>query len=293
MGKSTLGNQLLGSYYGNPDMPSEQAWLDAGCDVSTMKPFGVGHSVDSLTDRISFTVGRFLGNGSCVTVIDTQGFADTEGNDAKYVVQLAKSLQTTFEDGINVFLLLFKATENRQEKLGIQLREFTSLMIRCRFNQWTQEQLQIYETIFGKAFWKHAMTEFTFWGHNSRANAMRVHQQSIKCQQEGRSDCNSGQTPEEAKHVEWNSAYAEKLGVNFEIPTIFVDGVFPVFSTNEVFRSLMEPRESEAFERYTEQLWRFANSQEPFTCSGNCKAPEGTYLGEPWLQQEVYKRYFD
>ncbi len=54
-----------------------------------------------------------MGNGSCVTIIDTQGFADTEGNDAKYVVQLAKSLQTTFKEGINVFLLVFKATENR------------------------------------------------------------------------------------------------------------------------------------------------------------------------------------
>ncbi len=54
MGKSTLGNQLLGSYYGNPDITNMTAWLDAGCDVTAEKPFGVGHGVDSLTSEIRY-----------------------------------------------------------------------------------------------------------------------------------------------------------------------------------------------------------------------------------------------
>ncbi len=158
-----------------------------------------------------------------------------------------------------------------------------------RFNQWTQEQLQIYETIFGKAFWDHAMTEFTFYSHNDRANAMRAYQQQIKCQHDP--TCNGTTVPEEAKHEEWNSAYRQKLGVQHDIPSLFIDGILPVFSNNELFRSLMDPREEELFNNYTDQLWAFANSQPPFKCSGNCNAPEGTYLGEPWLEQTVLQKY--
>ena len=84
---------------------------------------------------------------------DTQGFADTNGRDARFVQDLATTMMRNITS-VNVFLLLFKGNENR-------------------FNKWTQDQLSIYESIFGPEFWKHAMTEFTFWSHSGRDNWKR------------------------------------------------------------------------------------------------------------------------
>ena len=47
----------------------------------------------------------------------------------------------------------------------------------------------------------------------------------------------------------------------------------------------LSPAENLAFQRYTKQLIDFAQSQPPFVCEGNCKAPHGTYLGAPWIQE--------
>ena len=57
VGKSTLGNQLLGGRAG----------------------FKVGHSTNSETTEISWRSDHYLGIGQCITVIDTPGTADTQG----------------------------------------------------------------------------------------------------------------------------------------------------------------------------------------------------------------------
>ena len=41
------------------------------------------------------------------------------------------------------------------------------------------------------------------------------------------------------------------------------------------------------FEEYTNQLLEFAKSQPPFECKGNCKAPSGSYIGAPWIQNNL------
>ncbi len=53
-----LGNQLLGG----------------------KTTFAVGHFLDSKTDSISYIAANFLGTGSCLTVIDTPGAKDSQGN---------------------------------------------------------------------------------------------------------------------------------------------------------------------------------------------------------------------
>ena len=57
VGKSSLGNQLFG-------------------DKLT---FAVGHKSTSKTEAISWVSDHFLGTGSCITIIDTPGTKDTEG----------------------------------------------------------------------------------------------------------------------------------------------------------------------------------------------------------------------
>ena len=61
VGKSTLGNQLLGGRGG----------------------FKVGHSTESQTTEISWRADHYLGTGQCITVIDTPGIKDTEGKKTK------------------------------------------------------------------------------------------------------------------------------------------------------------------------------------------------------------------
>ena len=57
VGKSTLGNQILG-----------------GNDA-----FARGHAMTSKTSNISIGVGNYLGTGKCFSIIDTPGASDTEG----------------------------------------------------------------------------------------------------------------------------------------------------------------------------------------------------------------------
>ncbi len=57
MGKSTLGNQLLGGSVA----------------------FAQGHSLDLKTEFIFIATGNFLGIGQCFTIIDTPGVRDTRG----------------------------------------------------------------------------------------------------------------------------------------------------------------------------------------------------------------------
>ncbi len=67
------------------------------------------------------------------------------------------------------------------------------------------------------------------------------------------------------------------------MPTLFIDPVLPIFSLDEDDRAVIEEREVEAFERYTETLLRLANNRPRYNCTGRCSAPDGVYFGAPWL----------
>jgi len=72
-----------------------------------------------------------------------------------------------------------------------------------------------------------------------------------------------------------------------EIPTVFIDPVYPVFSEDEdYFLSLVEddPNEKAQYEKYTELLWKFSKEVPPFVCNDRCKAPNGFFLGSPWMK---------
>ena len=71
VGKSSFGNQLFG-------------------DKLT---FAVGHKSTSKTEAISWVSDHFLGTGSCITIIDTPGTKDTEGENC-YIVCIVCSMET-------------------------------------------------------------------------------------------------------------------------------------------------------------------------------------------------------
>ena len=46
------------------------------------------------------------------------------------------------------------------------------------------------------------------------------------------------------------------------------------------------PHEMNQFKYYTAKLWEYATSFPPFYCEGKCKAPDGFFLGAPWMKTE-------
>ncbi len=58
VGKSTLGNQLLGGY----------------------RAFEIGHNFDLKTESITIATGKYMGTGECITVIDTPGAEYSTGD---------------------------------------------------------------------------------------------------------------------------------------------------------------------------------------------------------------------
>ena len=63
--------------------------------------------------------------------------------------------------------------------------------------------------------------------------------------------------------------------------------MYPVFSDDEdYFLELAEddPNEKAQFEKYTQLLWKFSKEVPPFFCKDRCKAPNGFFLGSPWMK---------
>ena len=98
VGKSTLGNQLLG---GN-------------------NQFSVGHTIKSHTTEISWRADHYLGTGQCITVIDTPGVADTAGQDYKQSLQLQQVLKDNIKS-IDIFMLLFKGSNLRFDSSLVEM----------------------------------------------------------------------------------------------------------------------------------------------------------------------------
>merc|ERR550519_2334198 len=97
-----------------------------------------------------------------------------------------------------------------------------------RFKQYTIDFIKLFESIFSKEMWKHAVTEVTFWKHDRRSVRER--------QRRGGMD-------ELKRHKEWNSQYKEELNVIIEIPSVYIDPVLPIFDAED--KDFLEEREEE------------------------------------------------
>lgn len=65
--------------------------------IGDKKSFGVGHKFISKTERISFVADNFLAVGKCVTIIDTPGTKDTDGNYQWSIDLTSHSLEGAFD----------------------------------------------------------------------------------------------------------------------------------------------------------------------------------------------------
>ena len=61
--------------------------------------------------------------------------------------------------------------------------------------------------------------------------------------------------------------------------------MYPIFSKiPEDIERIKNDSEMNQFEYYTANLWEYATSFPPFYCDGKCKAPDGFFIGAPWMR---------
>eukprot|EP00092_Neocalanus_flemingeri_P004401 GFUD01004734.1.p1 GENE.GFUD01004734.1~~GFUD01004734.1.p1 ORF type:complete len:1003 (-),score=126.99 GFUD01004734.1:84-3092(-) len=241
VGKSALGNQLLGCYKNEKD-----------CDY-----FSVGHSSTSHTNNTSWAVGNYMGKGGCLTVVNTPGASDSEGQTYDQVLEMADIMKHNLTT-IDVFVLVFN---------GMQ----------PRFRASITKLLKLYESIFSEDLWKHSITEISFWKWDEDSVDERAEY---------------GHMNETLKHFQWNQEYKEKLNVTVgQVPTIFLDPIFPIFSktTKNQRKINRQPEAVEKFKLYSSLLWNLAIKMPPFHCKERCAAPSGYFSGTPWVTQPLVK----
>ena len=80
----------------------------------------------------------------------------------------------------------------------------------------------------------------------------------------------------------WNLQYREKLGIEHEVPSVFIDPVLDMESAGE--------EELNANTKYSDKLWEVASTITPYECSTHCSPPSGVFTGQPWLLKPAEER---
>jgi len=236
VGKSTFGNKLFDISGDNQAKCSQH---------DPPHKFGIGHFADSFTTNTSYMVGHYLGDPAnpCIAVIDTPGASDAECRDHEHMTTLYEAVKQI--GSITAFILLFNGQNPR-------------------FSAGLQEQVKVYQTIFGPEMWSNVISEFTFWQHdyNSIQKRKKNQQRDMKTQ-----------------HTIWNEQYTRRFGVNQTIPTVFVDPVFDPEFADEAEVILNQGQ--------TDKLWTLLTQNfTAFECNNRCKAPSTILTGKPWLLED-------
>ena len=213
-GKSSLANSLLGR---DPQYDGEG--FENGC-------FKVGWgTLEVITTATCADTGYWLVQNTSndkVTIIDTPGFGDNMKNEMETIDGLVNVLKDQIQY-VHAFVITFKYNTPR---LTRELRVM----------------LTIFEKMFGKDFWKHAIMEFTFWNFSPYENEQRLRHEPPHT--------------EKVWAEEYNKILQKKLGITQSLEAVFIDSHYNV-SDNE---------ESSKFNEYTDALFKFASSLDPFEC---------------------------
>ena len=215
-GKSSLANVLLGR-----DAQYDGSHSQDGCfKVSWNTNDGKG-----LTTNTCHDVGYWLGNPNStnVTIIDTPGFGEKMENEQQTIDTLVNVLKNEIKY-IHAFVLTFKGI-NPPRKTR-QLRTM----------------LSIFEKMFGKDFWNHAIMEFTWWKYHPITVKKRTQQKKT----------------EEAVTNHYNKMLQRMLNLpdSQTLPAVFIDSHYDRNITLE----------NSKFKEYTNDLLKFAQDRGPFEC---------------------------
>ena len=114
----------------------------------------MGRGMLSHTNETVWRVGKWLGDpaGQCVTIIDTPGLQDTENRTCLFTREIGEAVDKLGE--IDAFFLVFKGVTTRLTPV-------------------VREQLNIFQQLFGKDFWRRTIIQNTFWPHDKKARRRR------------------------------------------------------------------------------------------------------------------------
>jgi len=170
VGKSSLANVLLGE---EPD-----------CKNCT---FPVCPGGDSCTKNTSYAVGKFVGDQSSFTIVDTPGFGDSDNDDNALLDEMIAAFEEVIKT-TNGFVMLFNGQTER-------------------FDANIQQMIREMEALFGKDFWTRVVLGVSFWAYDESSIMKRNH---------------SGKT-EEWWTNEMNRQLEEKFHIGMELEAVFID----------------------------------------------------------------------
>ena len=211
--------------------------------------FGVGHGVNSHTDKTSWMVGHYLGDPAnpLITIIDTPGTGDNPENgksrDCEHGIALAEGVKRI--GSINAFMVLIKGTNPR-------------------FDSFLEQQINMYVNIFGKEMWDNTIIEFTYWSHDKQSIEKRKLRRKTNVRRH---------------HSTWNRQFQKKFKLEQNIESVFVDPVFDEGLSSDT-------NEIRINKENTDKLWRLLNFM-PYECADTCQAPSGFFAGQPWLLDQA------
>ena len=223
VGKSSLANSLMGRHpYDDRDFIKNLTKFKDGCFSSAWKTGGNVKTTDTCYDQ-----GPFLGNlprnfsrptYPDVTIVDTPGFGDANRTaEHKAIKRLVEVLKNDIKC-VNAFVICFNKVETK------------------RLDRAMANMLGLFEEMFGKAFWEHAIVEITFYKHDHDAS------------------------PEREKQIEdtVNRMLKRELDLKFDLKATFIDSHY-----NNNY-----PEEPVAFAKNAKELFEFANNTKPFSTEG-------------------------
>ena len=227
VGKSSLANSLMGRHPVDDRLIIRNLTkFKDGCFSSAWATAGNVKTTDTCYDQGPFIGDLPRGNFSRptypdVTVVDTPGFGDANRTaEHKAIKRLVEVLKNDIKC-VNAFVICFN--KNKVKRLDKAMANM----------------LGLFEEMFGKAFWEHAIVEITFYKHTEK---------------------NLTKNDKEEKKIEAtvNTMLKRELDLKFDLQATFIDSHY--------HDKYLE--ESVAFAKNAKELFEFANNTKPFSTEG-------------------------
>ena len=226
VGKSSLANSLMGRHpVDDREIIQNLTKFKDGCFSSAWQTGGNVKTTDTCYDQ-----GPFLGSlpqnidrptYPDVTIVDTPGFGDANRTaEHKAIKRLVEVLKNDIKC-VNAFVICFN--KNKVKRLDKAMANM----------------LGLFEEMFGKAFWEHAIVEITFYAHLEK---------------------NLTINDKEEKKIEGvvNSMLKRELDLKSDLKATFIDSHY-----HDKY-----PEEAVAFAKNAKELFEFANNTKPFSTEG-------------------------
>ena len=105
-----------------------------------------------------------------------------------------------------------------------------------------RSMIGLFQKMFGDHFWENAILEATHWNYHDHSIKMRA--------------ASEPPISENWWKTQFNRLFAKEYGVHHTLPALFID----------TYYNADNPQEVDKFKMYTDKLWQFAKSRNPFEC---------------------------